>query len=229
MNPYTLALGLALAGEARAEEPKCIDKIVLDIRIDDNPKDPVSQLFHTDYNKGVTMLLEPMRLIYSTDLGLSVETGQVSADTKEVDHIIVRYTTPERAIIEISQWPREDQLKLLQDLRGYESPQISTVDLSEAYRGFFEAIGGVAVSEKHIIYLFQKFSAGTSDDNAYFTTRLGYILAHETGHIFGLSHGELLNELQHGIRNIMTEPTLEGARIIEADKATILKQVCKEK
>lgn len=178
-----LTLGLALAGNARAEEPKeCIDKIVLEVQIDNIPNDPFSEAYfsaNTKREKKVLerLLLKPVQQFYADEVQLPIDiyVEKKVPKNKKGLKIRVKYTL-RNSLIE------EDYSSLPEWMRTQHS--------KEEVKDFLTNAFDFTVQKRREIFLFP-FDDYYKDRKMtltlpQYTSLLTYTINHGIGHVLGL-------------------------------------------
>lgn len=254
MNPYTLALGLALAGKAKAEEPKeCIDKLVINVEVEvddllgqNNLRAPetqqrVSGRIKEEFEKEVGL---PTEIYWGNYTGNAVTVVYTTRDAIIKD---VFPTYESLASFIYRQLSDEEKTKLEGSERviaalPLEEQETIKRDLLKSWNRKNENIDGITDVEARISYIVEPlasrdpammFRLGKND----YLTLLTRNTIHEIGHVLlGRGHAER-ETLPDGEINVMypwiTRNFLD--RILmgnyysfsDDDKTTILKQVCK--
>lgn len=222
MKPYLLAFGLALTGQARAEEPKeCIDEVVLQMEARPSMQDTAPLFLSEEVLSGVQQLYGAF--------GVLLRTGDSCAEDKKCLKINVTYGTPEDMV---KDWfPNLNAYNKLVRNNGFPEQQLN----QEKYQKFITKgvynLGGIASYPSGRVYIIGWSWFGTYNYEVIRATKraMENLVVHETGHIFGLGHAE--DELMRDGRvNIMYGSGVEPSTYCdfsEADKQKIQQQVCK--
>lgn len=210
-NLYAVPLALVLSVQnARAQEPKeCIDKIILEIRIDKINNDPFSSMYYSQSKRKrgelQEKLAETARVLYEQGLHIPVTVCKARQCDGVGEAIHVRYT------------PRSTAGGLFPNDFNFRE------QLSLAFAE------GMTIRTTNDIYLFPVFTDDAKKVDL--TQHIGIVLAHEIGHVLGLEHPERDSDYSNGKRDVMSSMRLEGEEVIlgDEDKQKILSQVCKPK
>ena len=237
---YLIAGRLALAGEARAEEPKCIENLTLSVEI----KPSIVKFADS---KTMDKVLTGVRDIYEREGGLNVFWDYSSNRTPGDIHVsfgtrddclkewfpdaeaLLNYgirNSPDEVVRQKHKWALEE----IKRFPPYEK-LIANQEAEELARTGILKISGIADLPLRQVYIFPEqfhldFNIQWKHPINPMVTLWALTTAHELGHILGLE-----NEMRYEnhIMSGRSDGPIYQKSFSEADKARIRSQVCKPK
>lgn len=236
MNPYTLALGLAL-NTARAEK-ECIDRIVLDIQFRPVADDVLAQAVHKASDKKRAsleqMFLAPIRELYTNQLGIPVEVAYFGPfdDSRQRNGWQITYMSTDDFQNEflLEKYVKEflDNDKECIQSPGLCNPLLFHVgSIADPLDKKIDVFADPKAQAAIEVYFPKKSQLQRRND---YINYIAVQTAHEIGHMFWLEHSYNTGSSDIMINYFNRYKLIHGQRgftFSDGDKAKIQSQMCK--